>query len=401
MSLKDKASLIFKPSRYKAGTAYSFRGTDFTFTRASTATRVNASGLIEDVASGVPRLSYDPADLTKDPALLLETERTNFLSNSNGFSSWVTYLASVTANATISPDGTSNAFKLINGAGTDYHFINYSYSGTTIAKSVFVKAAEYDAVGISSRSSFSFSVVFDLTRKTSTTAFDSGSYVASHGIEEYANGWFRVWVYVTSTVQMNIHAIPSSYTGTLQGSDMPGDGASGIFIWQAQIEGGAYPTSIIRTSGSTVTRSADSSRITTLQSSRIVSASSGTFMVEVDKRESPIFLNQKITVSGSSTDSSLLIDNVSGAVRVRIWNNSTSNVGTITTDSFPEGTVKYLIKWDGTNTSVFANGKFVGTAAVPNYAYAIYDMYEQTSFSNNNINEALFFPSALSDEECI
>jgi hypothetical protein len=28
-------------------------------------------------------------------------------------------------------------------------------------------------------------------------------------------------------------------------------------------------------------------------------------------------------------------------------------------------------------------------------------MFEQTSFSNNNINEALFFPSALSDEECI
>ena len=51
MSTYDDASLIYYPSGYKAGTAYSLKPTDgsgdLTFTRASTATRVNAEGLIE------------------------------------------------------------------------------------------------------------------------------------------------------------------------------------------------------------------------------------------------------------------------------------------------------------------------------------------------------------------
>lgn len=51
MSIYDDASLIYYPSGYKAGKAYSLKPTDgsgdLTFTRASTATRVNAEGLIE------------------------------------------------------------------------------------------------------------------------------------------------------------------------------------------------------------------------------------------------------------------------------------------------------------------------------------------------------------------
>jgi hypothetical protein len=51
MSTYNDASLIYYPSGYKAGTAYSLKPTDgsgdLTFTRASSATRVNAAGLIE------------------------------------------------------------------------------------------------------------------------------------------------------------------------------------------------------------------------------------------------------------------------------------------------------------------------------------------------------------------
>ena len=57
----DQASLVMVPSGYKAGKVYSQKplSTDgeLTFSRASTATRINASGLIESVASDVPRLA--------------------------------------------------------------------------------------------------------------------------------------------------------------------------------------------------------------------------------------------------------------------------------------------------------------------------------------------------------
>jgi len=57
MSTYDDASLIYYPSGYKAGKAYSLKPTDgsgdLDFTRASSATRVNAEGLIEGVRTNL------------------------------------------------------------------------------------------------------------------------------------------------------------------------------------------------------------------------------------------------------------------------------------------------------------------------------------------------------------
>jgi hypothetical protein len=92
MSLYDDASLIMYPSGYKEDKIYSLKPTDgsgdLTFTRASTATRVNSDGLIEGV-------------------------RTNLLTYSNDFSNaaWTKTNSNITSGFT-SPDGTNNAFKL-------------------------------------------------------------------------------------------------------------------------------------------------------------------------------------------------------------------------------------------------------------------------------------------------
>ena len=55
-------SIAMIPSGYKDEKVYSVLPTngdgDFTFARTSTATRVNNNGLIEEVASNVPRLDY-------------------------------------------------------------------------------------------------------------------------------------------------------------------------------------------------------------------------------------------------------------------------------------------------------------------------------------------------------
>ena len=56
-----------------------------TFTRASTATRVNSLGLIEIVEVDIPRLDYDPVTLAQK-GILIEESRTNALVRSNDFS---------------------------------------------------------------------------------------------------------------------------------------------------------------------------------------------------------------------------------------------------------------------------------------------------------------------------
>ena len=84
MSFYDDASLIMYPSGYKEDKIYSLKPTDgsgdLTFTRASTATRVNAEGLIEEVP--VNKLTY---------------------SEQFDNTSWIKYNCTITANSIEAP----------------------------------------------------------------------------------------------------------------------------------------------------------------------------------------------------------------------------------------------------------------------------------------------------------
>ena len=82
MSLLTQASLVLTPTSYKANKLYSIIPSsgsgDMTTTRATTATRINSSGLIENVATGIPRVDYTGGVAN----ILLEPQRTNRLLNS-------------------------------------------------------------------------------------------------------------------------------------------------------------------------------------------------------------------------------------------------------------------------------------------------------------------------------
>lgn len=82
MSLLTQASLVLTPTSYKANKLYSVVPSngngDLTTTRATTATRINSSGLVENVATGIPRVDYTNGVAN----ILLEPQRTNRLLNS-------------------------------------------------------------------------------------------------------------------------------------------------------------------------------------------------------------------------------------------------------------------------------------------------------------------------------
>ena len=83
MSLLTQASLIVTPNAVKASKLYSVVPSngngDMDVVRATTATRTNSLGLIESVASNVPRLNYEAGS----PSILVEPLRTNRLLNSD------------------------------------------------------------------------------------------------------------------------------------------------------------------------------------------------------------------------------------------------------------------------------------------------------------------------------
>ena len=77
--LFDSASLVITPNGVKTSKLYSIKpneGTgDLSVTRATTATRVNESGVIVDVPANVARIDYS----TGQPAILVEPQRTNLV----------------------------------------------------------------------------------------------------------------------------------------------------------------------------------------------------------------------------------------------------------------------------------------------------------------------------------
>jgi len=271
MSTYTDASLIYYPSGVKAGKAYSLKPTDgsgdLTFTRASTATRVNESGLIEEVATGVPRIDFTGGGCGK---LLLEPQRTNLVFPSQDFNAWGKTGISVTNNSTTSPDGTINASKIIPPSGTSGgSYVSKAVAGNSMY--VFAKQAEKSKILIYSGVSDS-NVWFDIS---SGQVLTQKSNVVSASVENYGDGWYKcsvIWTTISSLVR--VYAVDADNS-----TSVVGNGTDGLFIWGAQVEAATYPTSYIPTTTTAVTRTQDSASRTA--ASAFVGLSSGTIYLDL------------------------------------------------------------------------------------------------------------------------
>ena len=70
-------------------------------------------------------------------------------------------------------------------------------------------------------------------------------------------------------------------------STYAGDGYSGTYIWGAQVEQGSFPTSYIKTTGSQVTRSADSAEMTGTNFTDWYNQKQGTILTDFTINHSP------------------------------------------------------------------------------------------------------------------
>jgi hypothetical protein len=108
-----------------------------------TATRVNSSGLIEIVNANLPRFDYDPVTLAAK-GLLIEESRANKLLQSNFAASWSsTGSPTVTLNAAVSPDGTTNATQITSSPGGVFRAVFQDVATTAAAHtfSIYLKSA--------------------------------------------------------------------------------------------------------------------------------------------------------------------------------------------------------------------------------------------------------------------
>jgi hypothetical protein len=285
MSLYNKASLVQIPSGTKSGTLYSVLPAngdgDFDHTRATSATRVNKDGLIESVASGVPRLDYPLIDgvVQSCPALLLEPSRANKLPYSLDYDNNTYYQKSnstATSESGISPDGANTAYELkdTDDTGNTSHYIQQASGYRAVidydaikTASVFVKAGTKKQVQVRlTNGAGSFSYImgnFDLETETILTGASANASDISYDLQNYGNGWYRCIVSGSWDLSNVTQSIIQVFTADLSLAALPdmhnyqGDGTGTLFIWGQMIEEGSYATSYIPTSGSAVTRNAD------------------------------------------------------------------------------------------------------------------------------------------------
>ena len=223
-----------------------FKPLPFDFSRASSATVVNQSGLIETVGSGEPRIDFEGN--TKG-ALKLEPTRSNIFDYSSNLNAWSKLNSTVTESNVLSLDGVNNSYAYERtSSSTSYIYRTVSLSNTTdYTLSLFVKSGTSTTFRTDiwdTTQSVQCEIQIDLVTKT-VLNFTGTSYK----IEDYTNGWMRISV--TFTSESNFGTTFNRYFNT----DSVG---SELYIWGAQLEQGSYATSYIPTSGSAVTRVAES-----------------------------------------------------------------------------------------------------------------------------------------------
>ena len=241
-----------------------------THTRASSATYVDRDGVIKNAATNTPRFDHNPAT-DESLGLLVEEARTNLLTQSK-FDTGGT-LAGVTRTLTteINPAGEAETRRLqCTNVGSAHRISFSSSSANTVTVSAFVKkdTHRYVIIGYGGLSQ-SFTALFDIEPGlTSDRLLGQGvnggnSTNISAGYQDYSNGWVRIWATGTTTGSngFTLQLAENATTFTLQ--SWTADGTEAIYVWGGQLEDDAsFPTSLILTDGSAVTRAADVTKIT-------------------------------------------------------------------------------------------------------------------------------------------
>ena len=242
-----------------------------TFTRASSGTYVDSAGVLQTAANDVPRFDHNPTT-GESLGLLVEESRTNLLlrseefettwtrTNISGFGSGSLVNAETAPNGTLTADLIAVANGINSGSGFISQDITKAATATTYTVTVFAKAQNLDAVTLhaqdvatnNNRATVTFSLATGVIT-TAATAFGTFSAASAITATPFINGWFRVNLTFTSSTEtgLRVRLIPNNST------TVASDGTSGIYLWGAQLEAGAFPTSYIPTTTAAATRSAD------------------------------------------------------------------------------------------------------------------------------------------------
>ena len=391
---KPKLALIPAAQGTKLYSVLPSDGTgDFTFTRGSVGTRINAQGLIENVASGQSRLDYPLIDGVQKgcPHHILEPARTQLIQYSQDFSNaaWIKGGVTVNANQAISPDGTLNAdlMQVTVNLGNIYDNVSGSGDGSF---SVFAKYIDIKYIRLRSTNSYAY---FDIENGTIGNTLN----VLDTKIENYGNGWYRCTV-----IGNNTNSLVQVFASNTDSGQPTGLGS--VYLWGAQFEQGSYATSYIPTNGESggVTRSAETA--TGAGNSTTFNDSEGVLMAEISAlADDGTFRMIGVFDEKTTNEDRIQIYYRNDANKISFLieeNNVNQFVKTldVTTIQYNKVALKY-----GNTSKVYINGFKLAEesgVAIPNNLQRL--SFNEQNGSNNfygNTKQVQYFDSALADTQ--
>ena len=365
------SQIYFRASNNNAGiTTYSdisvkeITDADFDFDRNSTGTRVNEDYLIETVATNTPRIDYTNGE----PSILLEPSRTNLVTYSQDFSQWSTISASATDDYATSPEGITNASRFLTTSTGAYLYL----SSISVSNSTEYTISVYAKSNGNNLDDF----------RIYTSLGDSSTLTAT-------SEWQRfTYTFTTSTTSINIGFRPSS----TQNAD--------IQVFGYQIEQGSYATSLIHTSGSAVTRSADAAN--NAGNSDLFNDSEGVLYLEIAALANESSVRQLAISDGTANEAVKILYLNSTQIRIELKTASGTDFVkdvTVTTNQFQ----KIALQYKASNYKVFLNGEAQSVTQTSAVASGLdrfnFDRGDGADDWYGKVKSVMVFKEALTDLE--
>jgi hypothetical protein len=384
--------------------------------------------------SGAPRFDHDPVT-GKSLGLLIEESRTNLINYSANVNNvWWTksQLATpILVSSVNNPLENADAYRVRSLATLDRHQLHRSQSDllSDATDYTFSVLAAPEGTGADSGKlqlrinqilGNSGIVNFDLNTGqknaqdglSGTSDSGTGWEIHDYGMDPYPNGWYRVWMtfqLTGSTCSVGIVNIDNINASDASGiHQYTGSGTGGYYVASIQVEAGPFKTSVIPTSGSTVTRAADVASITGTNFTSFYNQSEGTVFVDTQSYPHPVSgkalvpfafsdnsYSNRVTLAGSTGSSQFNFDVVTGGAQQRAILGNFSSSG-----------LKAAGGYKSTGSAGSLNGATAVTANSPNIPSVISQLnigqaHDGNNTINGHISRLAYFPTRKTDQELI
>ena len=366
------------------------------------------AAVYEGITDNLPRLDYSGG--ASCPSLLLEPSRTNIIDQSEYIASWLDVNTTQESNYATSPEGVQNATRIVMTSATGEHSVYDSVSvtsGTQYTQSIFLKQGDGSANWRYFQFRFRsggfgglYGVVVDL--QEGTIGYDTG--LDDYGIEDYGNGWYRVWITATATTTSSNAGPVVAFNELADAYDVSivGDTNADVLVYGAQWEAGSYPTSYIPTYGTSASRAKDD--VVKSSVSSLIGQTEGTLFAEFEYfgnttgalEISPLYI-------GTGTyQTAIYLDIYQGNIYGVVFNGGVSQAS-INCGTLSIGKHKAALAYSANDIVVYVDGSLGGSdtsATIPacNQIH-LGEVGSSTSIQKYSQQQALVFKTRLTNAE--